>query len=151
MIKLTLNCVTGETMKTIKLFVLALVLSVVAGCASFGTQEDSLQLPITYGTLKVIERDNGINSGDVIEVVNSVEGFLDAEASISGTAIRSYVTTLDEWQELSPADKYLVATLFTSVEETISAQVNTGSLVGNDVRLRVENLLGYIRTAALMY
>ena len=138
-------------MKSIKLIVLALTLTVLSGCASLGNQGDPLQLPITYGTLKVIERDNGINSGDVIDVVNSVEGFLDTEASISGTAIRSYVTTLDEWQELSPSDKYLVATLFTSVEETISAQVNTGSLVGNDVRLRVESLLGYIRTAALMY
>jgi len=138
-------------MKSLKYLMLALALTLVSGCASLSNgQSDGLQLPVTYGTLKVIERDNGINAGDVIEVVSKVEAFVSAEASISGTAIRSYVVSLEQWQELSPADKYLVSTLFTSVEESIEARVSTGDLLEDDIKVRVEQLLSYVRTAALM-
>lgn len=138
-------------MKKIKYIVMAFVLALSTGCATLSnTNTDSLELPITYGTLKVIERDNGVNAGDVMDIVSKVESFVEVEDSVTASAIRSHVTSLDAWQELSPADKYLVSTLFTSVEESIEAQVSQGDLLPEDVKVRVEELLDYIRTAALM-
>ena len=139
-------------MKTnFKYFVIACAFALTTGCATLtNTDIDSLELPITYGTLKVIERDNGVNAGDVVEIVGKVESFVDAEESITGSSIKSHVTSLEAWKELSPADKYLVGTLFTSVEESIEAQVSQGDLLPEDVKVRIEELLDYIRRAALM-
>lgn len=138
-------------MKNFKYLLIACAFALTTGCATLSnTDTDSLELPITYGTLKVIERNNDVNAGDVIDIVSKVESFVDAEESATGSAIKSHVTSLEEWKELSPADKYLVSTLFTSVEESIEAQVSQGDLLPEDVKVRIEELLEYVRTAALM-
>lgn len=120
---------------------LTIFIILMTGCVSL--PRDSLQLPITYGTLKVIERDNNISSGDVIDAVNKMEEFVESDKTLSGSVVREYVTSLEEWQSLGSGDKFLIISIFTSVEETLQSRIDEGS-----VKTKVGVYLNYVRTAA---
>lgn len=127
--------------------VLALTLS---ACASLSTPDDKLQLPIMYGTLKVIERDNGVSSEDVLKIANSLQSIIDSEDVISSSLIKEYIHSQEGYQNLSVSDRFLIDTIFASVEESINERIRAGDLLQDDVKERVGTLVGYVSDAAMM-
>lgn len=138
-------------MKNIFVTALLLVTLMTAGCASLSNENsDSLQLPVTYATLKVIERDNGIYANEVTKVVNKLKVFVDGQNLVTADAIEDYVVTLDEWNSLEASDKFLLTAVFVSIKDTINSRLEQGSLLDSELNESVSVILGYVETAALM-
>lgn len=121
-----------------------------SGCAVIEQMDESkLRLPITYGTMKVIQKDNDIGREKVLEVVDKVEGFVDANAEITADKIREYVASTEEWQEIDYPTQMLISSVFNSVEQSVRAQMDEEALP-EDVKIKIYTLLDYVRTAAKM-
>lgn len=143
-------------MNMFKLTLAAALMVSLSACSSLSatlgiTENDSLELPVVYGTLKVIERDNGVNQGDVMEVTEKLKNVINKSDVIQADVIASYVQSLEQWEDLTPADRYLLSTLLTSVEETIESRLEEQEILPEDVREEVLTIIGWIENAAVMY
>mgnify|MGYP000034546658 CR=1 FL=1 len=105
----------------------ALLFSIsLAGCAAISNvNETTLDAAITYSTLKVIERDNGINSNDIIGVMNELDAVVtDEEVAIE--RLRMETLEIIGYDSLSVADRFLVAQVLDNIEdEAVIAEVKT--------------------------
>lgn len=137
-------------MKTLITTVLLSLTLLISGCANLSLGEDRLQLPVTYGTLKVIERDNDIDAEEIITVISKLESFVNSQIEVNASDIRSYVVTLNEWEDLPASDKFLVSAIFQSVEDTVKNSIERDALLPSEIQGRISQLLGYVRTAAIL-
>lgn len=131
-----------------KSIIVVIALSV-AGCATISENVDSLRVPIVYGTLKVIERDNDINASDVQDAVTRVESVINNNSIITSN-IKEEALKAINFNSLSAADQFLVSEVLTNVEMTIEREIELGNLVQEDVRIRIQEFVDYIEYAAIL-
>lgn len=131
-----------------KSIIVVIALSV-AGCATISENVDSLRVPIVYGTLKVIERDNDISASDVQDAVTRVESVINNNSIITSN-IKEEALKAINFNSLSAADQFLVSEVLTNVEMTIEREIELGNLVQEDVRIRIQEFVDYIEYAAIL-
>lgn len=137
-------------MKKIRNLIAALLISLtMSGCTALQSIEvDNLGVAITYGTLKVIERDNGIGGDDVLRVMDELDAVLNDE-EVATQRLREEALKVIGYDRLDAADRFLVSTLLGDIEDTI--RKNPDSFENDSqVRIRLSELVDYVRRAALM-
>lgn len=136
-----------EKKGVIKSLFICIIVAMLSACSTF--QSDDLRLPLTYATLKVIERDNDIDRDDVLNAMDKLESLVTSDVSFSKDLRQDVIDTLNI-QSLSPADQFLVLEVLDRVEDHIRLEIELGSLP-EDVKVNVQNMIEVVRQAALMY
>lgn len=118
-----------------------------SGCATF-TDSDSHRLAIQYGTLKIIERDNGIDRLDVLDAADRLEEIMNTSSVVVAVDLRAEVLAAIRTSELSVADRFLVLEVINGVEETLFKQIELDGGLTESTTVKVQQLISYIRQAA---
>lgn len=126
-----------------KKFLIAAIMSIfIAGCASFQTSNQ--ELAITYATLKVIDRDNGIEAEDILSTIDRVDAVV-FDRSIPVTKLREEVLHIIGFHNLGYADQFLIHVLLDDIEQSIKRDSDS-----EEVRVMLVPLLDTIRRAAAL-
>ena len=125
-----------------KLLISAILLTALVGCASM--QNDSLELPIMYTTLKVIERDNDISEDDVLQAMQRLRDIVERDFSLEQGVSVAFQRSVD-MSKLDAADRLFVMRVLQSIESNFESEQKEVS------NTRALTLIEYVEQAARMY
>lgn len=136
-------------MKKLKNFIAATLISVSVifstGCAwMFPQGVESLEFPVAYATMKIIERDNGISKEDIIRVTDDIEILINKEEKIIAIDLKEEIINIIGLDSLDRSDRLLVSYMLSEIELTIRKDLGE-SQRAKDVMVSVQQIIEYVR------
>lgn len=135
---------------SIKLFLIAAALTLLAGCSLLDTvSDDRNQLAVQYATAKVIDGAPA-KAQRVADLVAEARDYVADGATVSIARLDSEARQRIDWQRLDPADRILVDAVLTSARERLQFEIGEGVL-NAEQRLQLSAVLDWIEAAARGY
>ena len=136
-------------MRKFKNFVAAVIISISmlfsAGCAwMFPQGVESLEFPVAYATMKIIERDNGISKEDIIRVTDDIEILINKEEKIIAIDLKEEIIDIIGLDSLDQSDRMLVLYMLSEIELTIRKDLGE-SQRAKDVMISIQQIIEYVR------
>ena len=117
------------------------ITAALAGCAA------GHQLPLQYGTLKLIERD-AVTAEAVIDRTERLQALIDADADLTLVGLQTRAREIVGYDSLPASDRLLIDALMGDVSYDLGVDVE--SPLSNEHRLAITQRLEWIAQAAAM-
>lgn len=124
-----------------------------SGCSNLGNGEldvEPLKLPIMYGTLKVIEDNNGVDKVDVLELVEKLEVIFvsNGDTEVILDNLSNEIISLIDMDSLSSGDQLIVYIVLDSVELAVRKNLEEEEV--EKAIIKVNKVIDYVEMAAKM-